>query len=475
MYLPISKKSGFIVCMAITLMLSLNSCATTQARTSPSTGPQENTAIQTDSNLSSKTPYPYKETTSTAIPQGYTLSFIESVGRHGSRNLSAAKYDKTLYELLQIAQSQQEITPEGITLYHEIGQLMDEEKGKYGLITEKGKKELEGIGERTGINYHALFAQKSTVITYATYKDRVKASRDAFLSGLQKEVPHISYVSNSYEKGEDPFLRPYDIAPAYQAFKEDGAWQKIYTPYASKGIGAQYNKQVMLQFITPSFYDQIEKGTFQLKDDKGRVKLKNPTQAALNLYNLYIISPALNGNYDFGRYFTTEQRAWYESILSLEDYFQKGPSISPLPTNIIAPLVAHMINDADINISNQSHIGGIFSFAHAETLIPLQSFLDIEGSNQSSTNPHNIMQSWDASIITPMAANIMWVFYSKGDQVLVKMLRNEKEIAFPCATDNYPYYQWDEVRNYYTNKIQSLGFAVNESLATAQSILATQY
>lgn len=471
MHLPITKKMGFIVCSALTLILNVSSCATNQPNAPTLT---ESHGI-TDTHLSSKTPYPYKETPSTAIPQGYTLSFIESVGRHGSRHLSAAKYDKTLYKLLQIAQSQQEITPEGVTLYHEIGQLMEEEKGRYGLLSDKGKKELEGIGERTGINYHALFEKKNTVLTYATYKDRVQTSQEAFLSGLKKEVPTLSYTSSSYKKGEDPFLRPYDIAPLYQAFEEDGAWKEIYTPYASKGIGAHYNKQVMLQFISPSFYDQLEKGSFQLKDDKGRVKLKNPTQAALNLYNLYIISPALNGTYDFGRYFTPEQLSWYESILSLEDYFQKGPSISPLPTTIIAPLVAHMIDDADKNIANQSHVGGIFSFAHAETLIPLQSFLDIEGANQSSTDPHEIMQSWDASIIAPMAANIIWVFYSNGDKVLVKMLRNEKEIAFPLTTDKYPYYQWDEVRNYYANKIQSLGFTINESSATAQTILTTQY
>ena len=45
--------------------------------------------------------------------------------------------------------------------------------------------------------------------------------------------------------------------------------------------------------MSEKFFSRLEKGEFKLKDESGKVKLKNPTEAASNLYNLYIISAAL--------------------------------------------------------------------------------------------------------------------------------------------------------------------------------------
>lgn len=81
--------------------------------------------------LSSKTPYPYESSEYTKAPIGYDLVFINYVGRHGSRHLSSSKYDKTLFELLSIAEKEGEITPLGKELKDEIGRLMKVEEGKY--------------------------------------------------------------------------------------------------------------------------------------------------------------------------------------------------------------------------------------------------------------------------------------------------------------------------------------------------------
>lgn len=58
-----------------------------------------------------------------------------------------------------------------------------------------------------------------------------------------------------------------------------------------------------------------------------------------------------------------------------------------------------------------------------------------------------------------MGGNIQMIFYApKGqtptpDNVLVKVLLNEKERHLPVATQNFPYYKWSLLRDFYSNKL----------------------
>ena len=69
----------------------------------------------------------------------------------------------------------------------------------------------------------------------------------------------------------------------------------------------------------------------------------------------------------------------------------------------------------------------------------------------------------------PMACNIQLVCYcpiakkvqgaeyrspTTGDDILVKALLNERETYLPAQTDNWPYYKWQDLRQYYLNKIK---------------------
>ena len=56
-----------------------------------------------------------------------------------------------------------------------------------------------------------------------------------------------------------------------------------------------------------------------------------------------------------------------------------------------------------------------------------------------------------------MGCNIQLVFYrpkkGKEGDILVKALLNERETYMPASTDNWPYYKWKDLREYYLNKI----------------------
>ncbi|RAW15024.1 histidine-type phosphatase [Paenibacillus taichungensis] len=427
-----------------------------------------------------KTPYPFVETTYTSVPEGYKPVFINYVGRHGSRHLSSSKYDKTLMELLQIAEKDGQITDSGKELKNQIGKLMEVEKDHYGLLSTLGEEELNGIGVRLGQNFKDVFSPDKKIIAQATYKDRTPQSRDNFLEGLQESLGDKKWDirTSTFEEEKDPYLRPYDIATKYNEYVEDGEWVKLFEDYASQETGTRYAKELLLQFVSQSFYDRLEAGEFKLKDEQGKVKLSNPTEAASNLYELYIISSNLKeeGNFEFGKYFSTNQLKWYESIDNINDFYEKGPSLTStdVPQNIVAPLVKELIHSTDQSLSD-GDTAGVFRFAHAETMIPLSSFLDIKGANVSVDKPEEVSENWDGSEISPMGANIQWILYSNGKDHLIKMLRNEEEIAFPIETKTYPYYKWEDVKAYYQNKLNSIGVDMESSLGDNIKLLQDEF
>ena len=57
-----------------------------------------------------------------------------------------------------------------------------------------------------------------------------------------------------------------------------------------------------------------------------------------------------------------------------------------------------------------------------------------------------------------MAGNIQFVFYRKkgSDDILVKVLLNERETKLPVKSDVVPYYHWKDVELYYRNKLEAL-------------------
>ena len=94
--------------------------------------------------------------------------------------------------------------------------------------------------------------------------------------------------------------------------------------------------------------------------------------------------------------------------------------------------------------------------------MPLACLMELDSCGVKTTDLDHLEDYWVNYRIYPMACNIQLVFYRpkktkvgelKTDDILVKALLNEKEATLPVATDNYPYYKWSELRQYYLNKL----------------------
>ena len=60
--------------------------------------------------------------------------------------------------------------------------------------------------------------------------------------------------------------------------------------------------------------------------------------------------------------------------------------------------------------------------------------------------------------IIPMCGNVQLIFFRKpgNDDILVKLLLNEREVTLPVKTDSAPFYHWKDVRAYWQKVVDSI-------------------
>ncbi len=390
------------------------------------------------------------------VPAGYKPIFVNFVGRHGARHLTKDVKSTFTYGFLRSADSLHMLTEAGLRLKANVQNLAKVEESNFGSISKIGVSELEGIAERMYENQKNVFSSKPVKISVATTKKgRTKESAEAFLSGL-KAVDSLILDSNiSYNYADDVRLRFYDFPKAYLDFEDEGSWQKYYTELARKEDLGAIAKRVLKPLFKPSL--KISSGeALELVDD---------------LYGFYTIGAAIEnevedfhfaaGETNFKKYFTLAELKSLSSLSDLEDFLKKGPGTDKngIQVKIAAPLLLDFITSADSALVNHQPRLNL-RFAHAETIAPFAAILDLDGASEPTKDVFNFTKVWEAQKIIPFSANIQWIFYKKKDNpnFLVKILLNEKEATIKgLQTKALPYYDWQDVRNFYAKKLKDLG------------------
>ena len=128
-------------------------------------------------------------------------------------------------------------------------------------------------------------------------------------------------------------------------------------------------------------------------------------------------------------------------------------------------LLKNIIETADTVTQTQATL----RFGHEVCVMPLACLLELDNCGMAVENLDELDTYWRNYRIFPMGCNIQLVFYrpkakkvkgveykspTTGDDILVKALLNEREAYLPTHTDNWPYYKWQDLREYYLNKIK---------------------
>lgn len=80
--------------------------------------------------------------------------------------------------------------------------------------------------------------------------------------------------------------------------------------------------------------------------------------------------------------------------------------------------------------------------------------MQIENFGVFTADADSLYTLWTDFKVVPMAGNLQLIFFrntKKGqeDDILVKILHNEREVHIPVATDRFPYYRWADVEAFY--------------------------
>ncbi|ENU59619.1 hypothetical protein L291_2963 [Acinetobacter guillouiae MSP4-18] len=215
-----------------------------------------------------------------------------------------------------------------------------------------------------------------------------------------------------------------------------------------------------------SFTVTSPKGEQITEKGKGKNTIASAVDAAAYVYELYSITGGMQdelGATNFKKYMPIEAAKFYAQYNDANDFYSKGPSFDTgkaVTTDIAKSLKQDLFKQVDDVMSNTQKNVAVLRFAHAEIIIPLATSLELKGMMQSVplTQTFNYSNSaWRGEDISPMAANLQWDIYQNSQgQTLLKMLYNEKEIAFKKDCDyarykaNSYYYDYLKLKQCYS-------------------------
>ena len=488
------------VCVAVALGL-LAGCNSDGSSSSQAAKPDPVIAYQ----YSTKAVYAPQQTAATyeAAPAGFTPVYTELVARHGSRSLSSPKYDVLTKLVWEEAASQGALTKLGQTLGHKVDRVTaaNEQLG-YGLLTVIGKEEHAQLATRLADRLPNLLEDSSPhcIKVETSGKDRANESAYYFMQSLKNKVSYVEDSTDCYmaqtdaskidkklanknelyfhktEPADAKYLAAYQ---AYQTFigdEDNGVAAAPELTAAQEALKALPKTKVMARqmlerIYSKEFVDYLANGVEFVAvnpEDGGKTYVHDEVDAALMLYNLFIIGPGMvreaeaqgDEAWDLEQYLTPEESAWFSYLSDAEDFYDKGPSFanSTVTYDIAQSLLDGLFNEVQTQVvdGQHEHVAKL-RFAHAETIIPLVALMKLEGSRQGAevgTLYSQENNEWRGGWVSPYAANIQWDVYQNAEQqVLVKMLYNEKEVAFkagcePIAAGSH-FYDFAELKRCY--------------------------
>lgn len=498
---PMIAVSAVATAVALALLAGCNSDnQTTTTPTSPTI---------TEYQYSTKAVYAAKQDAATyqAAPAGFTPVFTELVARHGSRSLSSPKYDVLTKQIWEQAASEGALTALGQTLGHKVDLVTAaNEKMGYGLLSQRGKDEHAQLATRLadrlptlleGDGAHCLKVETSG-------KDRANESAFYFMQSLKNKVSYVEdsadcYIAqadaskidkklaNKFElyfhktEPEGDYVKYLPAFEAYQAFigdEDEGIAPQADLAKALDDLKVLPKSKVMARqmlerIYSKAFVDRLANGDYEFvavnPEDGDKTYARDEVDAALMLYNLFIIGPGMDHEaeaegdekWELEKYLTAEESAWFSYLSDAEDFYEKGPSFADRTDAyaVAQPLLDGLFNEVQtqvVEMSAPAHVAKL-RFAHAEAIIPLVALMKLEGSRQGAevgTLYSQQNNEWRGGWVSPYTANIQWDVYQNADkQVLVKMLYNEKEVAFktgcePVAAGSF-FYDFAELKRCY--------------------------
>lgn len=411
----------------------------------------------------------------TKAPAGYKPFYISHYGRHGSRYHYSADDYKYIYETLAKADTAKALSMTGKYVMAASKLLMEKAASRAGDLTARGAKQHEGIARRMVKNFPEVFADRpgekgkkvaAHVDAYASTSGRCILSMSAFLGELRAQKPKVE-IHQETGKSLMAFINTFSFditknyaeTPEYKA-ESDKLWQNISTRNFEQTLFAD-SAYVAANIDVSNLYNKM----FEIS---GSIQGMEENDVYTILERLFTKEEKLNR--------WKAQNAWWYSVLGT------CPLTGEDGINTAKPVLKHILDEAEKAVSGttdratqNASPAATLRFGHDTAILPLAGLMELNIANAQVKDLSKLHEQWTDFKIIPMAANLQMIFYrgSRGSKpgavstkpILVKFLYNEREVTAPIPCDETklsknekcptaPYYRWDDVRDFYNQKVQ---------------------
>lgn len=383
--------------------------------------------------------YPTVETKQTPAPKGYKPFYVSHYGRHGSRYLLSDRDYQWIIQLMEKAETVNGLTPLGHDVLKRLNMVWEEAQGRAGDLTPLGVRQHQGIAERMSKNFPEVFSGKRHVSARSTVVYRCAMSMVAFGDRLKQLNPLLDM---SYEMSEKymSYLNYHSARSNAFTHGKKGPWVEEYRKFEEAQVHP--DRLVSTLFSNADFI---------------RCEV-NPSELMWGLYWIAVDMQDMETPVSFFDLFTAKEMFDLWQCVNYRFYMGNA---NPLASNGIVmanakSLVENILESADAAIKDRS-IAATLRFGHDGNVIPLLALLQIENFDVAVAGPAEVYKHWCDFKATPMASNVQIVFFeNKARDILVKFMHNENEVHVPVKTDQWPFYHWNDVKEYYQKRLSTL-------------------
>ncbi|MDO4496655.1 MAG: histidine-type phosphatase [Bacteroidales bacterium] len=381
--------------------------------------------------------YPEPTEALTPAPKGYAPFYISHYARHGSRYLISDRDYGWVMTLLEKAQKQQALSAFGQEVLERLHNIWPLVEGRGGDLTPKGVRQHQGIAERMYRNFPAVFKGDRSVSARSTVVLRCAMSMTAFGDQLKGLAPNLSISYEASEKYMNYLNYHADEANLF-THRQNGPWVCEYQKFARERLHPE--RMVSALFSSQDF---IRRNV-------------NEIDLMWGFYWIAVDMQDIDTDIRFYDVFTPDEmfELWQCNSYCFYASDANHTGSRGLTVGNAKNLLRNIVESADEAIADNSK-AATFRFGHDGNVIPLLAILGIEDFNVELSGPEKAYEKWADFKAAPMAANVQIVFFrNKANHVIVKVLHNEREVHIPVKTDNFPYYNWTDVRDFYLSILQ---------------------
>ena len=375
--------------------------------------------------------YPEGQPLPPSAPKGYKPFYVSHIGRHGSRYAIGSNVYTDVYKVWESAREKGNLTPEGEKVFKAYSDLYPRLRYHEGILTQKGQQQHRQIASQLYRDYPAVFKGKTRAEVLSTTSHRVILSMMCFLDEL-KALDRDFTFDVDYGRAYYPVLVPESsdnpLFVPRVPFPEETL--KVYDDFAAE----VFDEEAVLGrwFAAPD----------SLGTDKSDF-LYNLTSVVFDFCNLDFDVPEILGNL-----FTPDERYGAWRIQNYSDYLYTGraPGIDIRRCLEMSVTVKDFIDKFE-----EDRAAGVsmrLRFSHDTALMPLLSYLGVNGMDVVEADPHNLEKVWRNYNI-PMACNLQIVFFrskKSSDDILIQVLLNGFCATLPLPEAAPGFYRWSDFK-----------------------------